>query len=964
MANLLNLGPGDGMNQDNETDANMDGEDGMAASFGKTAKAPLRRGDACLFCRKRKLRCDALKPSCNQCIRARRELCEYDQGKPKSKVKILEAKIAELESQMSNPQQASSSGFQGASEEGFQQPMTGAYLGSMNHGYANMTTYASGNLNTAYAHPPFNLGAPYTVEAQQQQYRPAFQSTSSAELSGTPPIYGQQGYDIGSMPLRSGVNLTTPRHNSNSGIPDVGPSQRMTDGQRAMISTSTVAGSWPPVYETPIMNVESADQINQAQSYEALAAQNSGIIEDLNAIGTDFIDEFRKTITPDHPLYVSGLSELDLLQAKSILEAADAGQALAGMTPQTQNLMDTLFAAMRPMTPHGGIAQTPASGSMQNAETRRDERGESDQYRAGTSSTTPSFDFSTLDPSMEAVTGSVDEFNLNNLPSWPAKKGTLQERYQPRLPTDVILPDSSHALYRPVSRVQNMGDPSSASEYNLSAGWYDPLDLPQKARDELLRIFFDTATIYMLGMNIARFKTRLTLPANKRPHPCWLYGMYLYAARYSDDPAIRNLEGHFYEIANTQFEIALQNADRLLDAIRGAHLVSVYCYSRGKYLQPDLRHVIARHGSAPEKSSAQTPIAIDVTRRRLSMAAGLHAIESNNFVPPTSMGDRDFDRPSYRGTTNSFWAIPPPEDPVDLSERISTFWMVWYLDRAGSIAMRWPAGFNVRDINTPFAATTPDTTTFDLNPVYDERLTDLLRGINKGVVPGLPIWSMLTRAMALLHDVALSVRTPCTRQDGSFDTPGGSSATTDVPEEPRLRFQNPEAFRKLDRAITAFVDSFPPEMLDPVRRSNGRKVVDIYIISLHSFVACAQMWLHDSEDWHYENPEALEAARRVLTLGRLVPEDRLFKLDLYLPMFWAWAGKVLIRELRRLENSGDYLSTVALEAELDMMVERLKALGKSVGLADLQAERVQQWREGNDSDEGNDDGRPTNKSRP
>jgi hypothetical protein len=67
------------------------------------------------------------------------------------------------------------------------------------------------------------------------------------------------------------------------------------------------------------------------------------------------------------------------------------------------------------------------------------------------------------------------------------------------------------------------------------------------------------------------------------------------------------------------------------------------------------------------------------------------------------------------------------------------------------------------------------------------------------------------------------------------------------------------------------------------------------------------MWLHDSEDWRYENPEALEAARRVLTLGRLVPEDRLSKLDLYLPMFWAWAGKVLIRELRRLENIGEYL---------------------------------------------------------
>ncbi|KAI5455445.1 hypothetical protein NCC49_000255 [Naganishia albida] len=74
------------------SDANME-VGGVPASFGKTVKPPLKRGDACLFCRKRKLRCDAAKPSCNQCTRAKKEVCEYDQGKPKSRVKILEAKI-------------------------------------------------------------------------------------------------------------------------------------------------------------------------------------------------------------------------------------------------------------------------------------------------------------------------------------------------------------------------------------------------------------------------------------------------------------------------------------------------------------------------------------------------------------------------------------------------------------------------------------------------------------------------------------------------------------------------------------------------------------------------------------------------------------------------------------------------------------------------------------------------------
>lgn len=84
--------------------------------------------------------------------------------------------------------------------------------------------------------------------------------------------------------------------------------------------------------------------------------------------------------------------------------------------------------------------------------------------------------------------------------------------------------------------------------------------------------------------------------------------------------------------------------------------------------------------------------------------------------------------------------------------------------------------------------------------------------------------------MALLHEVALSVRTPRIRPDGTFETPGGTSI--DPPEEPRLRFQNPEAFRKSDKAIAAFVESFPPEMRDPIKRRDGRKEVDIYIVCL------------------------------------------------------------------------------------------------------------------------------------
>lgn len=435
----------------------------------------------------------------------------------------------------------------------------------MHGGFSNTTTYpnnGSGAFNTAYAHPPFNLGPPPS-HLEAQGYR-------SADMSATPPQYVQRDSDEGNA-MRTGVNLTAPNPNLGMDSSYRGYMQDPTGGQ----PDAQVPPSWMPYGESHNTNNPTSSKIGPAFVPSVLAPSQT---QDLNAMEPDYIDQYRKTITPTHPLFGSGLSESDFQQVRDLLNSGE-GQIQAAMTPQTQNLMDTLFASMRPATPSD---MGPSSAAKMSSGQREPEALQQDP------TPTPSFDFSTLDPNMEAVTASIDVFDFN-VPVQRAQQRSddkqLQEKFQPSLPTDATMPDNSYAMYLPSGRIQNMGDASSASEFNLSTGWYDPLDLPQPARDELLRIFFDTATVYMLGMNLARFKTRLTLPANKRPHPCWLYGMYLFAARYSDDPAIRNLEGHFYEIANTQFEIAVQNADRLLDAIRGAHLVSVYCYSRGKYLQ-------------------------------------------------------------------------------------------------------------------------------------------------------------------------------------------------------------------------------------------------------------------------------------------------------------------------------------------------------------------------------------------
>ncbi|KDQ08838.1 hypothetical protein BOTBODRAFT_555615 [Botryobasidium botryosum FD-172 SS1] len=76
------------------------------------ARGPLKRGAACLKCRKYKLKCDGVKPTCSTCARRVRhadEPCEYESGPRKSrtqslndKIKILERDIQLLESSKSS----------------------------------------------------------------------------------------------------------------------------------------------------------------------------------------------------------------------------------------------------------------------------------------------------------------------------------------------------------------------------------------------------------------------------------------------------------------------------------------------------------------------------------------------------------------------------------------------------------------------------------------------------------------------------------------------------------------------------------------------------------------------------------------------------------------------------------------------------------------------------------------------
>ena len=62
----------------------------------------LSRGGACEFCKRRKLKCTAEVPSCTACSRAGRD-CVYSQIKQRSRVRVLEDRLVELEKRLDPP---------------------------------------------------------------------------------------------------------------------------------------------------------------------------------------------------------------------------------------------------------------------------------------------------------------------------------------------------------------------------------------------------------------------------------------------------------------------------------------------------------------------------------------------------------------------------------------------------------------------------------------------------------------------------------------------------------------------------------------------------------------------------------------------------------------------------------------------------------------------------------------------
>jgi hypothetical protein len=163
--------------------------------------------------------------------------------------------------------------------------------------------------------------------------------------------------------------------------------------------------------------------------------------------------------------------------------------------------------------------------------------------------------------------------------------------------------------------------------------------LQDVTRTVLLDCFLEHATLFF-EMSIPRFRYRMTFSDRRRPNLALLNAMYLWATRISNSPQMVNMEKYFFEQACKALDSSTSSVDRLIDSVRAAMLLAAYSHSSG------------RHHEGWCLAGLAT---------RLVLSCGLHRIPSCVHRP---------EQPKNPFLRNRFFLLPPPDDAVELGERI------------------------------------------------------------------------------------------------------------------------------------------------------------------------------------------------------------------------------------------------------------------------------------------------------
>lgn len=159
---------------------------------------------------------------------------------------------------------------------------------------------------------------------------------------------------------------------------------------------------------------------------------------------------------------------------------------------------------------------------------------------------------------------------------------------------------------------------------------------------------------------------RFLEPGNE-PHPALENAVYLLACYFARSQVYSDLEPAFFIQVQHEINAALDTSDRLPDIVQASALLATYLYMNNRIIE-GYRHI----------SSAI----------KLAVGIGLHQIQPQSVLT----GIYPVHAPA------PLIPVAPPQNPMELQDRILAFWQIFMIDRCWSVATGLPLALPDKDV--------------------------------------------------------------------------------------------------------------------------------------------------------------------------------------------------------------------------------------------------------------------------
>ncbi|KDQ11964.1 hypothetical protein BOTBODRAFT_34821 [Botryobasidium botryosum FD-172 SS1] len=433
----------------------------------------------------------------------------------------------------------------------------------------------------------------------------------------------------------------------------------------------------------------------------------------------------------------------------------------------------------------------------------------------------------------------------------------------------IICPASARPACIPprvAPRIVHRSAVSSPMSDPYQDSWVHQQDIPSQIQEPLIQAFLKFRWHFGIQWNIPRFLASLKLPTTHpdAPHPAFLNAVLLHGAFFCST-SLKRYEHVFYRRMSRELALSLEKGDRLFDFIRASILAGCYLYGTSRL------------------SEAYTRVS---STMNFAVACGFHEISSPSL-------------------DTRFYMIPPCVDAIELGDRISTFWILFKSDRAGSLLLGHPCTLADDEITTilPYPSSTYATGDYLYQPMetiasmYDPYATMASASVSH-------YEALRAKSTALLHRACVLAA----RAKGA--TVVGNTLRQEI--------------SRATMASIKFADSLPafyaqdPEFEDSTTARST--LAPVYIATYATVIQILDILPDENPSYR---PRQAQAARSAMSIVKEL-QDAPFG---YIPLLLGWAltpvHAFMVRKEMRYKKSGDKKNATAVQDEIKVLISTM-----------------------------------------